>query len=289
MRAAESTTQVRLARLTRRERECLELVAQHWRTKDIARQLGLSPATVDEYVRSAVRKLGTPDRAAAARVWLGLEAAPGPAAEAEAEEAPPADCDASGSLRSMAGDALVMAAKWSLLIGAAVGGVVVLMNAISQGLQVFPQYLSLHLMLGAVLWTLIPLGCVLAMIVGGLAERLAGSVGLTSFALTQVLNHGGDPPLGMVLTDVATTMALAAIAFGYRRRLLQVFAAMVFLCVVTHFAYGFLVGRGPGAMAYATVLNLWAYLGTAALVWSALTPDRHDRLVPTRKGALRHA
>lgn len=283
MRAAESTTQVRLARLTRRERECLELVAQHWRTKDIARQLGLSPATVDEYVRSAVRKLGTPDRAAAARVWLGLEAAPGPAAEAADE------VDPRWSLPGLFGGGIAMAAKWSLLIGGAAGGIVVLLSTIAEAGQAFPGFVSLNQMVGAALWALIPLGCVLALLVGGLAERLAAAVGITAFALTQALNVTRGPDLGVTLTDVAMTLALAAIAFGYRRRLLQIAAAMSFLAVLTHFAYFAFADRGLSLMAYATVLNLWAHLGTAALVWSALTPDRHDLPVPTRKGALRHA
>lgn len=279
MRAAESTTPSRLARLTRRERECLELVAQHWRTKDIARQLGLSPATVDEYVRSAVRKLETPDRAAAARVWLGLE--PGPA-QAPLDRPPD---DPRWSLPGLFGGGIALAAKWSLLIGGAAGGVVVLLSAIAQAGQAFPDFIVLNQMLGAAFWALIPLGCVAALAFGGLAERLAAAVASTAFALTLALNQTRGPDLGVTLTDVAMTLALGAIAFGYRRPLLHVVAAMCFLAVLTHLGFYVFADRRLSLMAYATVLNLWAYLGVAALVWSALTPDRHDLPVPTRTGA----
>jgi len=63
----------RIARLTPREVECLRLVAAPMRTHEIAHQLGLSPATVDTYISSAFKKLGTTDRGTAARLLVGRE------------------------------------------------------------------------------------------------------------------------------------------------------------------------------------------------------------------------
>lgn len=60
--------------LSRRERECLVLLAQGQRTKDIARTLHLSPAAVELYLRNARKKLGvlTREQAVAAAVAKGL-------------------------------------------------------------------------------------------------------------------------------------------------------------------------------------------------------------------------
>jgi DNA-binding CsgD family transcriptional regulator len=55
-------------RLTPRERECLSLVAQHMRTKQIARTLGTSPHTVDRQIATACKKLGAPDRMTAVQM-----------------------------------------------------------------------------------------------------------------------------------------------------------------------------------------------------------------------------
>ena len=44
--------------LTRREEECLRLVAQGYLSDEIARRLGLSTHTINKYVEEAVRKLG---------------------------------------------------------------------------------------------------------------------------------------------------------------------------------------------------------------------------------------
>lgn len=111
------------ARLTARERECLDLVARHWRTKEIARRLKLSPGAVDDHVRSAARKLGVADRATAARIWLGYE------------PPPEGDRPASGPARSPLAqlDAMVMGAgRWSLLIGGAVGGLLLLVAGLAR-------------------------------------------------------------------------------------------------------------------------------------------------------------
>lgn len=65
----------RIARLTRREAECLRKVAVPMRTHEIAHELGLSPSTVDTYIASAFRKLGVSDRGTAARMLVTFERA----------------------------------------------------------------------------------------------------------------------------------------------------------------------------------------------------------------------
>ena len=63
-----------LDQLTPRERDCLRLVAEGRSSKEIALALELSPFTVDEYVRSAVQKLGAANRREAARILVAGEA-----------------------------------------------------------------------------------------------------------------------------------------------------------------------------------------------------------------------
>jgi len=65
----------RLTQLTPRERDCLRLVGQARSSKEIAIELGLSPFTVDEYVRSATTKLGARNRHEAAYRLKAEEAA----------------------------------------------------------------------------------------------------------------------------------------------------------------------------------------------------------------------
>jgi DNA-binding CsgD family transcriptional regulator len=60
-----------LDRLTPRQRECLELAADHWTSKEIGRRLNIAPKTVDRHIEEAVKKLGVADRAAAVRLLLG--------------------------------------------------------------------------------------------------------------------------------------------------------------------------------------------------------------------------
>lgn len=57
------------SRLSMRQRQCLELVGQGYTSKEIGRQLGLSPSTVDSHVRSALERLNMSDRAEAARLF----------------------------------------------------------------------------------------------------------------------------------------------------------------------------------------------------------------------------
>ncbi|MBN9479142.1 MAG: LuxR family transcriptional regulator [Bordetella sp.] len=63
-------------RLTERERQCLRLVHAHFNSKQIARQLGIKPGTVDRHCENAVRKLQVDSRVAAALV-LASESRPG--------------------------------------------------------------------------------------------------------------------------------------------------------------------------------------------------------------------
>ena len=63
-----------VARLSPREREVLRLVAQHKRSKEIGRQLGISSHTVDSYVNEARRRLEAVDRREAALMVMAVEA-----------------------------------------------------------------------------------------------------------------------------------------------------------------------------------------------------------------------
>ncbi len=62
--------------LTKRQRECLTLVADLRSSKEIAAALGLSPHTVDGYINEAVTTLGAADRFEAARIYVARLAAP---------------------------------------------------------------------------------------------------------------------------------------------------------------------------------------------------------------------
>ena len=55
----------RPAGLTEREVEVLGLVARGWQTKQMARQLAISPKTVDKHIQNTYRKIGVSSRAAA--------------------------------------------------------------------------------------------------------------------------------------------------------------------------------------------------------------------------------
>ncbi len=56
------------ARLSERQRQCLSLVAEGCSSKQIARQLGLSPSTVDNHINVAVRLLRVENRQKAAQL-----------------------------------------------------------------------------------------------------------------------------------------------------------------------------------------------------------------------------
>jgi DNA-binding CsgD family transcriptional regulator len=56
-----------LDRLSDRQRQCLGLVADGYTSKEIGRQLSLSPSTIDSHVRSALTVLNMSDRIVASR------------------------------------------------------------------------------------------------------------------------------------------------------------------------------------------------------------------------------
>lgn len=62
--------------LTARERDCLRLVARGMSSKEIALALGLSPLTVDGYLKEAARTLGVSSRREAARLLAAHEQSP---------------------------------------------------------------------------------------------------------------------------------------------------------------------------------------------------------------------
>lgn len=66
-----------ITKLTARQRDCLRLVLQHMQSKEIGRQLGISPMTVDNHFRSAIQTLGVSNRLEAARLLEAHELAGG--------------------------------------------------------------------------------------------------------------------------------------------------------------------------------------------------------------------
>ncbi len=67
----------RLARLTESQRACLRRVLMHMSSKDIARELGISPHTVDQRLRVAMQTLGATSRVEAARMLAAHEGVAG--------------------------------------------------------------------------------------------------------------------------------------------------------------------------------------------------------------------
>ncbi len=62
--------------LSETQRHCLVLVGRGRRTKEIAKELGLAPNTVDTYLRQAIRTLGVATRFEAARLLEAVDPAP---------------------------------------------------------------------------------------------------------------------------------------------------------------------------------------------------------------------
>ena len=60
-------------RLTAVQRSCLRLVSREMKSKDIARELGISPNTVDQRIRVAMQVLGASTRLEAARLLDAAE------------------------------------------------------------------------------------------------------------------------------------------------------------------------------------------------------------------------
>jgi len=62
-----------LPALSEGEKQCLRLVSQGYNSKEIARQLHISEHTVDQRVRTSLRKFGVPSRKEAARLFVSVE------------------------------------------------------------------------------------------------------------------------------------------------------------------------------------------------------------------------
>ena len=60
--------------LSEGQKACLRLVAQGMSSKEIAKALGLTPQTVDTYVKTSMARLGASNRREAARMLLAQEA-----------------------------------------------------------------------------------------------------------------------------------------------------------------------------------------------------------------------
>jgi len=63
----------RIERLTDKQRDCLRLVYRHMETKEIARELGLSPDGVTQRIKTAMKTLGVTRRRDAARILAEAE------------------------------------------------------------------------------------------------------------------------------------------------------------------------------------------------------------------------
>lgn len=63
----------RVARLSEGQRECLRMVYRHMETKEIARELGISPDGVTQRIKTAMRILGVDRRRDAARILAEAE------------------------------------------------------------------------------------------------------------------------------------------------------------------------------------------------------------------------
>ncbi len=62
-----------ISHLSPMQKTCLRLVYSHLKSKDIARQLGLSPHTIESHIKSARIRLGAATRLDAARILIEHE------------------------------------------------------------------------------------------------------------------------------------------------------------------------------------------------------------------------
>lgn len=92
------------AHLSERQKACLRLVARGMSSKEIAIETGLTPQTVDTYIKAAISRLGVSNRREAARLVGVREASqqlgpPSPAVAEEPDE-PQAVATATGGWRA---------------------------------------------------------------------------------------------------------------------------------------------------------------------------------------------
>jgi DNA-binding CsgD family transcriptional regulator len=66
-------TMGQVERLTATQKACLRLVFLHMSSKDIGKQLGTSPHTVDNHIKAAMQRLGVENRRMAARLLAETE------------------------------------------------------------------------------------------------------------------------------------------------------------------------------------------------------------------------
>lgn len=76
-------------RLTARQSACVALVAEGMSSKEIARELGISPSTVDNHIASAMNAAGFSSRAAIARWYRAYRESDMPAEGSDTDEADP--------------------------------------------------------------------------------------------------------------------------------------------------------------------------------------------------------
>lgn len=76
----------RIGRLTEAQRDVLRLIALRRTSKEIARELKISPVTVDQRVKRIQQILGASSRSEAARFLLATQACPPPASDAIYEQ-----------------------------------------------------------------------------------------------------------------------------------------------------------------------------------------------------------
>lgn len=74
----DGATAVTAVKLTARQRQCLELAGDGLTSKEIGRQLIISPSTVDNHIQAASDKLGARNRADAVRIFRTLDAPENP-------------------------------------------------------------------------------------------------------------------------------------------------------------------------------------------------------------------
>lgn len=86
----DRTSTVNTANLSESQKACLRLVARGMTSKEVALQTGLSPQTVDTYLKSASSRLGVTNRREAARLLAAWEASQDLGSPSRTIDPPPA-------------------------------------------------------------------------------------------------------------------------------------------------------------------------------------------------------